>query len=285
MRRQRGSQSRWRCSNPRERSQSARWRCPFSPLRRTGRRGMIFRCNGRGALVAVGRLTDARSVFEEIARDTPRDQESTMLPATVAAYQSTLEFDVGDFDTARTLSTRAVEVLTLPDFLRDRSEAWATRVRTLGKLGLHVEAASESERFSTWAVRTGHPAERVLANAIAAEVAPNRDKAVELYEFALREALAAGVPADLGEVVSSYGDALISGGDLDRASAVIGLVTRFSADDFASAVLLARLHRALGRRAQWQANLEQARALAGERPIPADALVPPDERLTGGPSP
>jgi hypothetical protein len=40
-------------------------------------------------------------------------------------------------------------------------------------------------------------------------------------------------------------------------------------------VLQARLYQALGQRDAWQAALNNARNLAGERSIPADLAVPP----------
>jgi hypothetical protein len=52
-------------------------------------------------------------------------------------------------------------------------------------------------------------------------------------------------------------------------------VSRWSDQDFDCAVLEARLYSATGRNEARQATVARARVLAGERPIPSDALSAP----------
>jgi hypothetical protein len=68
---------------------------------------------------------------------------------------------------------------------------------------------------------------------------------------------------------------LLAEGDLPAASIEIGRVARWAEQDFDCAVLEARLFSALGRDAARQTATTAARALAGERSIPADALTTP----------
>jgi len=96
------------------------------------------------------------------------------------------------------------------------------------------------------------------------------------------------VPRDLVVVAQSYGGSLLEDGEHARASAVIGRVARWSEQDFDCAILQARLYRALGQVEAWRSALAHARALAGERSIPAALLDAPPvsrgpQRSTGMP--
>ena len=64
-------------------------------------------------------------------------------------------------------------------------------------------------------------------------------------------------------------------------STVAGQVDRHAAGHFGSALLQARLYRALGRTEAWRSALARARALAGERSIPDDIASPPPEAGIG----
>jgi DNA-binding winged helix-turn-helix (wHTH) protein len=246
-----------------------------------------FQLQWARALSAAGRWTEARATFDDLARDEASQQQSPMFPGRVAAYRAVLALDAGDADSAQALAARALDTLMLPDYVRERSLAWSIRIRALGLLGRAAEATTEADRFSEWAARQGVSTVSARANLIAAEqagVANGHAAATRLYDLSLRQAVDAGVPATLADVVGSYGIVLIAEGDLDRTSAVIGRVARFAEHDFESAVLLTRLHRALDRRDAWQSSLDQARALAGERTMPPDLLLPPPARLSGGPA-
>src|SRR5690606_474048 len=131
-------------------------------------------------------------------------------------------------------------------------------------------------RFLEAAAAAGIPPGGLYAGLAAAEQAwpAAREAATRQYEAAFATALDIGVPADIAAVAVSWGERLIAAGDFARAGEIAGRVARWADHDFDCAVLQARLYRALGQRQPWQAALGQARALAGERELPAVLTTP-----------
>jgi Tfp pilus assembly protein PilF len=82
------------------------------------------------------------------------------------------------------------------------------------------------------------------------------------------------IPADLRDAVTAYATWLIGRGDTGRAGALAERIAGFTARDFDSALLQARVHRALGDAALWRAAVARAQSLAGDRTLPPE-LVPP----------
>jgi hypothetical protein len=83
------------------------------------------------------------------------------------------------------------------------------------------------------------------------------------------------VPFEIAAVARSHADALFADGELEAAAVEVGRVSRWAERDFGCAVLEARLYAALGRNEARQTAVARARALAGERSLPADALAVP----------
>ncbi|WP_440225228.1 winged helix-turn-helix domain-containing protein [Dokdonella sp. MW10] len=116
-----------------------------------------------------------------------------------------------------------------------------------------------------------------VAEAIAnAEWAARHGDAV-VADTWFREAMARadrrGVPADLVAVALAWTPHLLARRDEAQAAVVVGRVAAWAARDYDCALLQVRLLHALGRREAWQAALAQARALAGEREIPAELVT------------
>jgi hypothetical protein len=95
------------------------------------------------------------------------------------------------------------------------------------------------------------------------------------FEAALAAADASRIPANLLVAALAAAPRLIDGGRLDRAAIVIGRVAPWATRHYDAALLQLRLYRALGQAAPWQAALDQASALAGERTIPPALRVAP----------
>ena len=110
-----------------------------------------------------------------------------------------------------------------------------------------------------------------MARALAERQAGREAAADAAYGQALRAVEGGGVPEDVGEVVADYVPWLIERGRLAEASALAGRVAPWAEQDFDAALLQWRLYRALGQQALAARALHQARALAGERPLPPDA--------------
>jgi ATP/maltotriose-dependent transcriptional regulator MalT len=236
-------------------------------------------------LIAAGRSTEAREMLGELARPVDPKEPAEKFLARVGALQASLDLADGHADAALAPAERAVHTLTLPVDSRERVQAWLTFIHALRELGRKGEAAAEVERFSAWATSSDTSTAALYAKTMEAEQArlENRhDEADQLYEDAMRKAISGGVPIDIATVAGSFGDALLAKGDLNHASAVIGHVARFAENDFACALLATRLYHALGQRDVWRAALEQARTLAGERTIPTNIAMPPQDRMLSG---
>ncbi|ANB16221.1 Putative transcriptional regulatory protein, HTH DNA binding domain [Dokdonella koreensis DS-123] len=242
-------------------------------------------------LAASGRMAEARMTFDALTQGSESDEDPSNFSFEVWSEHALFDFTEGRVDSASAMSKRAIERLTLPDDVPARALAWLTVVRALTGLGRDAEAASETQRFSEWARTSGVTIARLhatLAEAERADREGRREMARQSEETALREALQTGVPAYIAEVADSYAPRLLAWRELDRAVTVIGSVSRYAANDYRCALLVARLYHALGRHGDWQTALQQARALAGERAIPAEIVSPPTDngpRIAGIVSP
>jgi tetratricopeptide (TPR) repeat protein len=229
------------------------------------------------ALAASGRLADSRRLLDELERRMPPGE--TGLPGDVASESARVYLATGNTEAALASARAAVQRLPTVDEARERSRAWLTLTRALRAAGRIEDARVEADELSRWAgthaSMTSVALFAALASAEQAAAEHRRDEATREFTAALGDAERWAVPADLAAVAVSYGNTLIAEGDFEHASTVIGRVARWADRDFDCALLQASLYHALGQRATWQTALARARALAGERSIPAMLLAPP----------
>jgi hypothetical protein len=160
--------------------------------------------------------------------------------------------------------------------VRARADAWLIQVRAERRVD-PAAAATTLAAFEAWVAGVSDAHAQVFAQLARAEwvrqnsAADWRQAFVEAAKLTEREAS----PFDIAAVARSYADALLAEGDLDAAAVEVGRVTRWSDQDFACAVLEARLYAATGRNDARQSAVARARSLAGERSIPPDALSAP----------
>jgi DNA-binding winged helix-turn-helix (wHTH) protein/tetratricopeptide (TPR) repeat protein len=229
------------------------------------------------ALAASGRLADSRRLLDELEhRASPGE---TGLPGDVASESARVYLATGNAEAALESARSAVQRLPTVDEARERARAWLTLTRALRAAGRIEDARVQTDELSRWAATHASMASvtlfMALASAEQAAAEHRRDDATRAFTTALGDAERWAVPADLSAVAVSYGNALIAEGDFEHASTVIGRVARWADRDFDCALLQASLYHALGQRATWQTALARARALAGERSIPAALLDPP----------
>lgn len=223
-----------------------------------------------------GRLAEARVLLDELIAETAGDELASER-ALARALEARIDLAGGEPSTALLLARQAVAALPAPPYADARADAWLVVLRSLHASGRVDEAAAELKTFAAATTAGDSPDVHLLVAIAQAEqaVAERRpDAARSLYRDALAAAQRWGVPAALARVTTSYGRFLLAQGDLPEAASVIGLVARHAERDFDCAVLQAQLYRALGRREAAEAAIGQARALAGERPLPADLAVP-----------
>ena len=225
------------------------------------------------ALIAVGRLQEARGVLDAL-----RSAEGANAQTVAAAgmVEAQLELEAGNATASAALAERAVAVLSSPNHIQGRAEAWLAQVRA----EQHADPAKALitlSAFEDWAARIDDRRVQLLARLARAEQAWRGGAKDWKGTFGSAGELAArdGIPSEIAAVARSYANALLAEGDLDAAAVEVGRVSRWSDQDFGCAVLEARLYAATGRNEARQAAVARARALAGERPIPPDALSAP----------
>lgn len=233
------------------------------------------------ALLANGLLGQARQRLDELMQRVDQRQAPSQY-FSVLIDLAQLALTHSRMDEAASLSSRAMEIplSPIPDtplFARDRAAGWLVRIRALQRQGANSQAAAELQRFDAWAGTQQDGVVVVRASLAQAEqaVAERRpEQAVSAYETALVAANRAA-PADVVDVVKSYGGYLIDIGQLDAATRIVGQVARWAGRDFACALLQVQLYHALGEQKAWQESLTNARSLAGERLIPHALTVSP----------
>jgi len=237
-----------------------------------------LRLQGAQTLAANGRLREARGLLDGVLRAADSTSDIDLV-AVACRFRAELDLAAGQPDNAILFARRAIDTLAAAG--RGDSEsslASLAFVRALRAANQAGEASRQTAQLSEWARGLDKPITLSRVRLVEAEQAwsiGDRELAARRYEEALEFAGNGGTPLDVSEVSRSYANALLDAQDLVRASVVVGRLGRWTDRDFPSAVLQARLYQALGQRDAWQAALNNARNLAGERSIPADLAVPP----------
>lgn len=254
-------------------------------LENTRTRG-AFELQHARALAACGKTGEARRLLDALAGDAG---QAPALHGEVALERARLQRAANSFPAAIESARFAVANLPTFDEAPARARAWLVLIRSLRSAGQAGNASAELAKFREWATSHGTlPPVLILTDLATAEQAVgdgHSSLAATAFARALAEAEHWGVPEDLAAVSQSWGNVLISQGNMDEASTVTGHVSRWAERDFECAVLQARLYRALGRREAWETALEHARSLAGERRLPATVTEPPGIRTVGNRSP
>ena len=222
------------------------------------------------ALAAAGQLRAAHEILIELHAGT-----EPIAAAAAAGVLARLASQAGE-PGARDLAQQAVDALDAASYAHLRAEAWLVAVRA------NLDDAARAERsisaLERWAEQSGAARAQLMAHLARAEFFVHFGSAQQwrdAYATATAAAAQNGVPSEVAAVATSFADTLLDHGDTQAAAVEVGRVTRWSEQDFDCAVLEARLYGALGHSEAQQMALARARALAGERSIPVDALRMP----------
>ena len=250
---------------------------------RHGRTDRTFDLHEARALLATGQYARAGHALDAMAAD-PDLQDKPGLLSNVLINQAQLALAQGRAGAAATLAAQGLAMRPAATSVsahtaRGRAAAWRVRTRALQRQGALAAAAEELQSYVGWAAEQHDPAvacQVALAQAEQA-VAEKRDAgAVAAFEAALAAANRSA-PSDIAQALVAYGGYLIESGQSSEATRIVGQAARFAGDDYDSALLQARLYHALGQPEAWRRALANARALAGERLVPAAlAVLPPD---------
>ena len=225
-----------------------------------------FRRERAEALSANGRLAEAHALLEGIVAELDAEHDA-MLLGLVHASEASIELDAGNAAVAALLAHGAIAALDDPENEQTRAEAARNEILALHALGRDAEAADAVAKLVAWSTTAKEHSTALQGELAAAEIAQTPADADAHFERAL--ALAdPDLPYLVATAAVAWGEALIARGELERAAIVAGRVSRYVETDYASALLSARLYRAIGERDAWQAALAHARSLAGERRIP-----------------
>lgn len=231
------------------------------------------------ALAVNGVLGDARRRFDAISNSSA-PEEAPWLGLAQASI-AILEFNAGHAQAALSASDKALTEITDPANFTARGYAWLAGIRARRELANAAEAARETSALGRWAASSSDPSLSAIEHMAEAEQAwadHDERNAIRLHDASLHDAKRTGSPSMIANVVNSYAKALIDAGRFEEAVPVVGQVSRWASLDFACALSQVRLYHALNQPAAWQAALQQARALAGERSIPAELTRLPGEQ-------
>ena len=237
----------------------------------------LFEFTQARVLALNGHLRAARAKFDTLLQD-KATAEIAGMRAAVQVELARLDFDRGEVATAARLAKAAMTRLSDPAlastvYARIRNSGWLVRVRALRAVGDEAGADAEIRRATQSPNEIGvSPAYRQLAIA-EARWSLDPAAATRAYEASLAAATTTGAPADIAEVVVSYGTALIRSAAMSRATAVVGRVAEWADRDFACAVLQARLYLALRQPEAFARAMGRVRALAGEHALPDDLVT------------
>jgi DNA-binding winged helix-turn-helix (wHTH) protein len=238
------------------------------------------------ALADVGRWSEAGTQLEELARAVDRTREAEIW-AMADTERARIELARARPQAALDLAEPVVATLLAPEFAATRRDAWLTAIRAMRLLGRSRDADDAVAQFAAWADASGSPSFALRARLAQAEQAESGRRTADAdaaYAQALAIANQGNVPLDIADVAISYADALIARGELERAVPVAGLLDRYAARSYDAAVLQARLYHALGHAEAWRSALASARALAGERALPAGLATEPAQAQAGVPA-
>jgi DNA-binding winged helix-turn-helix (wHTH) protein len=226
-------------------------------------------------LALNGRTREARDQFESLLAGAA-SAEIVGMPAAVQVELAQLDFERGDAASAARRAETAMRALADPAlastlYARIRNSGWLVLSRSLRAI---AQAKTETPP-RTAPPPAGAGIGPIYLQLVEAETRWPVDQAAatRAYEASLAAAKAAGAPADVAEVAISWGMALIGSGQASKATTVVGQVADWAGEDFACAVLQARLYLALRQPEAFARAYAVARGLAGERPLPGDLLA------------
>jgi DNA-binding winged helix-turn-helix (wHTH) protein/tetratricopeptide (TPR) repeat protein len=221
------------------------------------------------ALSGVGRLDEAVVLLQRLKKDSDPDADAAVRSEADAALAD-IAFARGDYGeaerTAAAALTPALETANDQDYFA----AWFTRIRAMQSLGEHAAAAAESTRLKQWAAQSPNERRALYLQLLQARqdrLEGRNQAALQGFAEALAQAERSGIPEDILAVASPYAEALVDAGKTDEASALAGRVAPWAERDMRSALVAAQVHDAVQNPEAATRSRQQARKLAGERPI------------------
>jgi DNA-binding winged helix-turn-helix (wHTH) protein len=221
-------------------------------------------------LYANGLLQAAGQLLREVRAGVGNDAPALARAQAITAYAALAH---GDPQLAEHEAAASLAALAAPQDARETGLSWLTLVRAQLARGDIASADRSLADAQAWAERDGSATAVLhvgLAHAERAAQAgePESDVRSE-FERILADAERERVPTDLLTVSQAYFAWLIPNLDTRRASTVLEGLAAWADRDYEASLLRLRLFHAIEDPSAWQDALARARALAGERAIPA----------------
>jgi len=222
------------------------------------------------AMIASGRLHDAGDILAVLdeAHAGPNAEDAS----TISIARAELAWSEGRNEVAFTEATRALSLFGHAPEPDDAQRAYLALLRQRASI-----AMGKPLRFERpdWLAEAKVSSDYLLA---AAEWAAHESRQAEAdsdFMAATARADAVGTPDSIVQVADAYARWLLARDRVQDAAAQAGRIAIWADRDFDSALLQVAVFHASAQTAAWATALKQARALAGERRIPPDLLVPP----------
>ena len=225
--------------------------------------------------IATGRYRDAAALLADPANDAV---QGTVLRARLASLRADLALRQRRWNDAAALARAALAAWPEQGGARDREAVVLIELRALVALRRMAAAREIVERLPAADALPADAVFRELGRAEWRAAQGDADGATDAFRDALAAAEAGGVPASIAAVAASAVPVQLERGRLDDARALAGRVAPWAPRDFDCALVQVRVLHAAGASDAWRAALDAARALAGEREIPAALTQPVDAR-------
>jgi DNA-binding winged helix-turn-helix (wHTH) protein/tetratricopeptide (TPR) repeat protein len=236
---------------------------------------------GRVAVLSAnGRIEQAAALLAKVRDEAARDNDKVLL-GVAQALAAEQAFVAGDAAHAQSEAQAALSAPWEAEGPRDYARTFLILLRAQLAAGAREAAAATVVAVDDWTARDDMPVGRIYADLVHAEQAGGAGQpelARAAFERALVAAEAGRVPEDLLQVSAAYAVWLLDERDLPRAGVVAGRVAGAADRDYRAALLQLRLYHALGNVDAWRNAVSRARALAGERDVPAKLLSVPAAR-------
>ncbi|WNL44352.1 transcriptional regulator [Dyella sp. BiH032] len=222
------------------------------------------------ALADNGRVMEASSLAGQLQRELdPKEDE--VLASEVPELLAELAYGGRHYAEAVRLARQALQGGDLDH--PDRAATWLLLSRALRHSGQPEQALAEIGQFKAWAGKLARNDDWFLVYADLADAesiaATDRARGLERLAALMPRAQKAGVPELIVSVGYAYANTLIQAGQVTQAMAVSGALSAWAQDDLRVVVLEARIYDALGHAEARDEAMQRARALAGERELPA----------------
>ena len=230
-------------------------------------------------LAATGREGAANTLMDEVlaATESKADLATLRREALVTRMERTPDADV---NVAAGVADEVIQQLVDDsDGLEGTCRANAARILFRANIarGRLDDAAKGAESIAAWSRSDPSPSNRIYAALAQAELAAARgqhEAADAAYQRALGYADESRIPQRLLRVVESYVGWLLDQANPrvreDRVLRAVERIAEYADRDYGAAMVRVRAYRALGPPAAWKSAVEHARAIAGERPAPAE---------------